>query len=201
MEQEPERDAWSAGARSDVASGFSSARLPIDPDVDADEDARHHAGSGPFDQPRPTRWPRLRPAVLAAVFIGGCVGGLARYQVTRAWPTPVHGFPWATFVINSSGAFLLALLLVVVIEVLPPTTYVRPLLGTGFCGAWTTFSSIVVTTDQLIANGHPRLGATYVLTSMVAGLGSAALGLVLGRSIGAWRHNDSDDDNDKGEAS
>ena len=200
-EPEPEHRARSTGARSYLASEFSSGGLPIDPDVDPDEDARHHTGSGPFDQPRQAGWPRLRPVVLAAVFIGGCVGGLARYQLTKAWPTPAHGFPWATFVINNSGAFVLALLLVLVIEVLPPTTYVRPLLGTGFCGAWTTFSSIVVTADQLIAHGHPRLGATYVLTSMVAGLGSAALGLVLVRSIGAWRHKDRDTGNDTGEAS
>jgi len=39
-------------------------------------------------------------------------------------------------------------------EVLPPTTYVRPLLGTGFCGAWTTFSSITASTDQLAAHEH-----------------------------------------------
>jgi len=55
---------------------------------------------------------------------------------------------WATFVINASGAFVLAALLVVVNDVLPPTTYVRPLVGTGFCGAWTTFSSIAASTTS-----------------------------------------------------
>ena len=165
---------------------------PHGPGVDRDEDARHRPERGPFDQPRPKGWPRLAPAVVAAVFVGGCVGGLGRYEVTSAWPTTADGFPWATFVINNSGAFVLALLLVLVMEVLPTTTFVRPLLGTGFCGTWTTFSSIVASADQLIAHGRPRLGATYVLTSMVFGLGSAALGLLLGRSIAAWRHRNDD---------
>lgn len=172
-------------------------RLPIDPDVDPAEDGRHRAGPGPFDDRRARGWPRLHPAVLGTVFAGGVVGGVARYEVTQAWPTGSGSFPWATFTINSSGAFLLALLLVLVIEVLPPTTYVRPLLGTGFCGAWTTFSSIVVTADQLIAHGHARLGVAYVLASAVAGLACASLGLVCGRAIAAYRHQDHDRGDDR----
>lgn len=78
---------------------------------------------------------------------------------------------------------MLGLLLVVVLEVLPPTTYVRPLLGTGFCGALTTFSSVVVGADQLIARGSGLTAASYLLGSVLAGLGAAWLGIVLGRSI------------------
>jgi CrcB protein len=117
------------------------------------------------------------------VFVGGCIGGLARYGLTRAWPTPARGFPWATLVINASGAFALALLVVVVNEVLPPTTYVRPLLGTGFCGAWTTFSSVVVSTDQLIAHDHAATGVLYLVGSLGVGLGAALAGLATGRRL------------------
>lgn len=162
--------------------------LPIDPDVDALEDVRHRT-AGAFDAPRVRGWPRLHPSVLGAVFIGGVAGGLARYRLTEGWPAGPGTFPWATFTINNSGAFLLALLLVLVIEVLPPTRYVRPLLGTGFCGAWTTFSSVVVTADQLIAHGHVGVGVIYVLASVIAGLASASLGLVCGRAIAAYRHD------------
>ena len=145
------------------------------------------AGTGPFDETWPEARLRLRPAVLGAVFVGGCAGGLARFEISQAWPTGTDAFPWATFTINSCGAFLLALLLVLIVEVLPPTTYVRPLLATGFCGAWTTFSSIVAAADQLVAHDKAWLGATYVLASAVAGLASAMLGLVLGRSVAAIR--------------
>ena len=143
--------------------------------------------AGPFDRP-PHAGLRLHPGLLAAVFLGGCAGGLARHQVVQAWPAPAHVFPWATFVINCSGAFALALLLVLLLELLPSSTYVRPLLGTGFCGAWTTFSSVVVAADQLVAHGHVATGATYVLASIGGGLASAALGLLLGRAVAARRH-------------
>jgi CrcB protein len=130
---------------------------------------------------------RPNAALAGAVFAGGCVGGLARYGVTRAWPTPTADFPWATFVVNLSGAFVLALLLVVVNEVLRPTTYVRPLLGTGFCGAWTTFSSIVTATDQLVAHGQAVTGTLYLVGSAGGGLTAAAAGLVSGRLLAQRR--------------
>lgn len=133
--------------------------------------------------------PAHRPsaAIVGTVFLGGCLGGIARYGVTRAWPTPQHTFPWATFVINASGAFVLALLLVVVNDVLPPTTYVRPLLGTGFCGAWTTFSSITASTDQLAAHGHTGTAGLYLVGSLAVGLVAAVAGLVTGRSLARYR--------------
>jgi CrcB protein len=130
---------------------------------------------------------RPSAAIASAVFAGSCVGGLARYGVTRAWPTPTGGFPWATFVVNLSGAFVLALLLVAVNEVLRPTTYVRPLLATGFCGAWTTFSSIVAATDQLVAHGHAVTGTLYLVGSAGGGLTAAAAGLVSGRLLAQRR--------------
>lgn len=183
----PESRSCLTSGRSDLTSELSAGGLPLDPDVDPVNAVRPLAEGGPFDRPRPADRLRLGPAVLVTVFAGGCAGGLARYQVTKVWPTSPHGFPWATLVINDTGALLLALLLVLVSDVLPPTTYVRPLLGTGFCGAYTTFSSVVVTTDQLLAHGHPALGSGYLLASLVTGLGSAALGLALGRALGTWR--------------
>ena len=143
--------------------------------------------TGPTALPSGRAWPSLRPGVLVAVLVGGCIGGLARVAVTTAWPTASGAFPWSTFVVNSSGAFLLAFLLVLLTEILPPTTYVRPLLATGFCGAFTTFSAITVSSDQLLAHGHATIGAVYLLGSFVAGLVSAAAGLIAGRALAAGR--------------
>ena len=141
-----------------------------------------------FPRVRPRRWPRPRAAALAAVFAGGFVGGLTRYGVTSAWPAPAYQFPWATLVVNTSGAFALALLLVLVVDVLPPTTVLRPALGTGFLGAFTTFASVVTAADRLAALGRVHTAAIYLLASAVAGLSAAAFGLVLGRGIAAYRH-------------
>lgn len=160
--------------------------LPIDPDVDVDEDARHHRAARPPVQPAST-WPRFRLSVVAAVFAGGCIGGLVRYAVTHDWPTPDDHFPWPTFGVNVAGAFVLAVLIVVVSDVFRGSTYLRPLLGTGFCGALTTFSSIVVSADEQIAHGHPRLAATYLVASILAGLAAAWVGLKAGRAYAASR--------------
>jgi CrcB protein len=128
-----------------------------------------------------------RFALVAAVFVGGCCGGVARYGVSLAWPARPDGFPWATFLINTTGAFALALLLVLVVEVLPPSTYVRPALGTGLLGAWTTFSAVTTEVAELVAHRQPVTGGVYLAASVLAGLAAAALGLVLGRSVATYR--------------
>jgi CrcB protein len=165
--------------------------FPIDPDVDAAEDRRHRpAGTAtvaPFQRPRRRRLPRMHWGTVGAVAAGGFFGGLARYGVMLALPASTSAFPWAIFLVNTAGAFLLALLLILVLEVLPPSTYLRPTLGTGFCGAFTTFSSVATGVDQLAAHGRAGLAAGYVLASLVAGLAAASFGIVLGRSIAAAR--------------
>jgi len=169
--------------------------LPLDPDVDASETVGHRrrVDAGPFGHSRPGRWPRLQAPVLVAVFAGGVGGGLARYGVTQAWPASTRAFPWAIFVVNTTGAFALGLLLVVLAEVWAPHRYVRPLLGTGFLGAFTTFSSVVAAADQLVVHGHARTAAIYLSGSLLAALGAASFGLLMGRAIGATRHRHTDD--------
>jgi CrcB protein len=159
------------------------ADLPIDPDLDA----------GPHRPARVrSRWPRIHWATVAVVMIGGFAGGLTRYGIGQAWPTPAGSFPWAIWVVNTGGAFMLGLLLVVVLEVLPPTRYVRALVGTGFCGALTTFSSVVTGVDQLAAHGHAGLAAGYVFASLIAGLAAAFIGIAIGRSMAGRRDKQGD---------
>ncbi len=159
--------------------------LPIDPDVDPEEEARNHPVD-PFAGARRSRWPRLRPDVVVAVFVGGCAGGLVRYVVTETWPTPDRRFPWATFAVNVAGTFLLALALVFTAEI-RPSRYLRPLVGTGFCGALTTFSAVVVTTVRLFGDGRWQTAVAYLLASIVAALSAAWSGLVVGRAVAVNR--------------
>jgi CrcB protein len=88
--------------------------------------------------------------------------------------------------VNVTGAFLLGV--VVAVAGILASRLVRPLLGTGFCGAFTTFSAVVVTTDQLFAHRHQGLAIAYLAASSVAGLAAVAAGLVLGRAVVASRH-------------
>jgi CrcB protein len=123
--------------------------------------------------------------LVAAVAVGGVAGGALRYQVGRWLPDGPASFPWAVFAVNTAGALVLALLLVLVLEVLPPTTYLRPLVGTGFCGALTTFSSVTTGVDQLAGRGHAGLAAGYLAASLAAGLAAALAGIALGRWVAA----------------
>ncbi len=162
-------------------------RLPLDPDVDRAQDARHPPSSPPFPGPIRSRWPRIHWWTVMAVGVGGFVGGIARYAAGLLFPAPAGAFPWTIFAVNTAGAFVLALLLVLVLEVLPPTTYLRPVVGTGFCGALTTFSSVATGVDQLAAHGHAGLAAGYLGASVSAGLAAASFGVVTGRAIAAQR--------------
>ena len=158
---------------------------PLDPDLAAGTDGPQVMG-GPFGLARPSRWPRLRLDVIVAVFVGGCLGGWARYAITTTWPANARRFPWATFCINVGGAIVLGLVLATASVF--SSRFVRPVLGTGFCGALTTFSAVVVTTDQLFAHHHQGIAVVYLTASALAGLAAAAAGLALGRVAVSGRH-------------
>jgi CrcB protein len=178
-------EADSRGSPQHVATGdFDD--LPVDPDIESGAELESDGDEEPVR--RRSRLPRLQPAVIVAVFVGGFFGGLARYGVGLAAPTPANQFPATTFAINLSGAFALALLLVLVLEVLPPSRFLRPALGTGFLGAYTTFSSLATSTDQLAAHGHAGAAVAYAVTSLFGGLACASFGLVTGRAVSANRH-------------
>ncbi len=113
--------------------------------------------------------------------MGGALGTVARYAVSRALPGGVDSFPWATFWTNVSGAFVLGVLLTLVLERWPPTRFVRPFAATGFVGAYTTWSTFMVETDELLAHGHAATALAYVSASLVVGLVAVATGIALGR--------------------
>lgn len=119
---------------------------------------------------------------LAVIFAGGCVGGYARYAVTTAWSTSRDAFPWSTLAVNVAGAFVLGIVVVLATNPHRPR-HLRPLVGTGFCGALTTFSSVVVATDELAAHHHVPTAVAYVAVTTVAGLVAAATGLAAGRAL------------------
>jgi CrcB protein len=120
--------------------------------------------------------------VMLAVLLGGFAGGAARYGTVRAWPTGSSGFPWSTLAVNLSGAALLGAL-VVLSGTVWRSRYSRPLLGTGLCGALTTFSAVVVDVDRLFARGEPGIAVGYLSASFVGGLAAAFVGIVVARAL------------------
>lgn len=147
--------------------------------------AMRTVGRGPSP---PSRTRRPSPDVVVAIALGGALGAVARYGITRWVEVGPGGFPWATFWTNVSGAFVLSLFLTAAVGFLPPTRYLRPFFAVGFLGSYTTFSTLAVETVLLCKDGHVVLGVGYTLASVAAGLAVAYLGTVVARILPVHEH-------------
>jgi CrcB protein len=120
---------------------------------------------------------------LAAVFVGGAVGTLARAGLEELAAGDPGRWPWPTFVANIVGAFLLGYFTTRLLERLPVSSYRRPMLGTGLCGGLTTFSTMQVETVRMLEHEHYALAIGYTAASIAAGLLAVYLATVLVRRV------------------
>lgn len=121
------------------------------------------------------------PRLLVLVAVGGTLGAAARHGVDAA--VGPHPWPWSTLAVNVPGAFALALLSgALATRAAPTPTSVRRrlLLGTGFLGAFTTYSSLALDVHGRLRDGAAALAVGYGLTTLVLGLVASLLGLRLG---------------------
>jgi CrcB protein len=118
--------------------------------------------------------PRSRHVVdvreLAAIFAGGAIGAVARVELARAYPAADGRWPWVVFAINVSGSFILGYFVTRLQERLPLSTYRRPFVGTGFCGAYTTFSTMQLELLKMIDRHRYGLAVGYAGASVTAGV-------------------------------
>lgn len=124
----------------------------------------------------------LQPRFLLAVLAGGSLGTPARYGVSVVLPTRAGHWPVGTFAANLLGAFLLGVLLEALAGRGPDLGRRRLLrlgLGTGFLGAFTTYSTLAVETDLLVRAHRPALAAGYAVGSVAAGLLLSTAGIAL----------------------
>jgi fluoride exporter len=126
--------------------------------------------------------PRGQGAAVVAVAVGGALGALARWGIGLAWPTPHGGFPVATLLINVVGCLLMGVLVVHVAEVREAHPLVRPFLGVGALGGFTTFSTFAVDTQQLLVEHRLGVALGYLAATVLGSVGAAALGLALART-------------------
>jgi len=136
--------------------------------------------------------------VLAVIAAGGALGSLARWGLASALPHAAGAFPWATFLTNVTGCLLIGALMVLLTEAWPPSRYLRPFLGIGVLGGYTTFSTYMLDDRGLLVTGHVGLAAAYLAGSLAAGLAAVWAGVVSLRAairVARWRarrHADSE---------
>jgi fluoride exporter len=121
--------------------------------------------------------------VLVVIAVGGALGSLARWGVGELVPWDGEGFPWATFVENVSGAFALGVVMALLLDVWPPRRYVRPFVGVGLLGGYTTFSTYMLEALELLAGDRMPLALAYLGGTLVTGLLAVWAGIVLARLV------------------
>lgn len=148
---------------------FLHAMEPIDSDVDLTDPAQRQ------------ELRRQHGSVVAVIAAGGVIGALLRYQLGRWWPTASPGFPWTTLLINVTGSLLLGVLIVVLTERRPAHRWLRPFIGTGILGGFTTFSTWCTDIVVLLHDGRPAFAALYLVGTLAGALSAGAVGISLGR--------------------
>jgi CrcB protein len=125
---------------------------------------------------------RSRWDVLLVISAGGALGSLARWGVGELLPWSGEEFPWATFAENISGGFALGMLMVFLMDVWPPHRYLRPFLGVGLLGGYTTFSTSMLESRDLFVADEAATAFMYLAASLVAGLTAVWLGIFSARA-------------------
>jgi CrcB protein len=121
--------------------------------------------------------------MVAAIFVGGAVGTLARAVLSSAFLPPAGQWPWPTFLVNIVGAFLLGYFSTRLQERLPLSSYRRPLLGTGLCGGLTTFSTMQVEIVTMLDGHYVGLAVGYAVASLIGGYAAVQVATALVRRV------------------
>jgi fluoride exporter len=140
--------------------------------MDVSEDVKE-----PVDPEVVPAFERSELEVLAVVAVGAVVGSIARYAFERSFPAGPGRFPWATFFINLGGSFALPFVVVAAARVWPRARLLRPALGTGLLGGFTTLSTFAVEQQRLFAHGAILTGFAYVVATLLLCGGAARLAL------------------------
>ena len=125
---------------------------------------------------------RPDPRELTAIFAGGVVGALARVWIGLHL-APADVWPWAIFTINLAGSAALGWIVTFLEEIRLPSRYRRPLLATGFCGTFTTFSTMEVELLTMLRDGRLPLALGYAAASIAGGMLAVHAGARLARRM------------------
>ena len=161
----------------DQQSTGSAGHEPLDPDVDLRQARRQGLSRGGRDD----------TTVLAAIAAGGAIGAAARYLVGQQWPTPRGFFPASTLAVNVLGCALIGVLMVLITEVWSSQRLLRPFLGVGVLGGFTTFSTYAVDTQRLLAGAHAATALLYLAVTPIGTLLAVWVTSTATRRLVNWR--------------
>lgn len=119
-------------------------------------------------------WP-----VLAVVSAGGVVGALSRYGLTVVFAYRPGAFPWATFGINVAGCLLIGVLMALLAEVWIGRRLLRPFLGVGVLGGFTTFSTYTLDIVQAVDTGAVPVALACLAGTVIAALAAVWVGVAI----------------------
>lgn len=112
------------------------------------------------------------------VGLGGAAGSMARYAINLLIRQKPMGFPWATFAVNLAGCFLIGLLIGFVHKQQTTSNDLLLILGTGFCGGFTTFSTFAYENANLFSKQYSTTAIVYALLSLVLGIALCRAGFL-----------------------
>lgn len=167
-----------AAAVQAAAAADAKSREPVDSDVDLRQARRLG---------KPGRRGRGDAAVLAAIAAGGAAGACTRYLIGQAWPTPAGAFPASTLVINIAGCALIGTLMVLITDVWSGQRLLRPFLGVGVLGGFTTFSTYAVDIQRLVAGARPGTALLYLTLTPIGALLAVWATATSTRRLVNWR--------------
>ncbi|GGQ12993.1 fluoride efflux transporter CrcB [Streptomyces roseolilacinus] len=152
------------------------------PPADRPAPGAHAAGGR---DARPRRAAGFDGPLLGAVALGGALGAGARYAVALALPAAPGAFPWATLWTNVAGCALMGVFTALLDEARRPHRLLRPLVGTGVLGGFTTFSTYALETRVLLERGRVPTALGYLAGTLVAALAAVAVAAWATRSLAA----------------
>ncbi len=143
-------------------------------------------GGDPLREPRARRRAarvfRERWDILLVIAAGGALGSMARWALSVTIPLTTGAAPWvATWIENVTGGLLLGALMVLILDVWPPSRYLRPFVGVGILGGYTTFSTYMLDAFTLLAAGSVPVAFGYLLGTLLTGLFAVWVGIVVAR--------------------
>jgi fluoride exporter len=149
---------------------MSQPAVPVNADLD------------PARPARPTRVVSKRGPVLVVISAGGVLGAFGRYGISAAWPHAPGEFAWSTWTVNVSGCWLIGVVMALATEVFTGRRLLRPFLGVGVLGGYTTFSTYIADIDQAATAGAAGIALAYLAATLI----SAMLAVWTGATTTQW---------------